>query len=581
MTGRQPAVADPPDLPDLPEILHFGPGRLTAGLDEMPRVHIGACHALFGEMHRREADELIALAEQVDLRGRGGAAFPVARKLAAVLASAAERHKDPVVLVNGAEGEPGSAKDKLLLLRTPYLVLGGAMLAAWALEARSIVVAVSSEQIAESVTAAAAAEPTLRQFVRVVRVPDRFVTGEAGALVNAVNGKAARPPGRKVLASDSGVDGLPTYLSNAETFAQLAILALQGPDWYAAAGTAAEPGTLLLTVGGAAARPAVVEVPAGLPLGAVLQACQAVPGDGVLVGGYHGAWLTAEDAWDVPVSRNGLAAAGGTLGAGVVLPLGRDTCALGEAARVATYLAAESSGQCGPCKLGLPGIARSLMSLASGSGGAEALDAVRRAAAAVRGRGACGHPDGVFRFVTSALDVFSGDIATHLFRGGCGRPVRGVLPLPTAASEPRLQVDWTRCRGHGLCAHIVPELMQLDAHGYPVLLDMPVPRWLERDARQATNMCPALALRLGPAQAPADRTPEARPLPADYWPAADRAAARRPELDGRSPRRPGMHRSRPSTGPQPILSDHTFHAPGVTEEWIAGLSDAADLIPGR
>jgi ferredoxin len=201
----------------------------------------------------------------------------------------------------------------------------------------------------------------------------------------------------------------------------------------------------------------------------------------------------------VSVSRAGLAAIGGTLGAGVVLALGRDSCPLGEVARVTAFLAKESSGQCGPCKLGLPGIARSLAALANGSGGVDALDAARRGAAAVRGRGACSHPDGVFRFVLSALNVFTDDLAAHLFHGGCGRPVRDYLPVPSVPGEARLTIDWTRCRGHGLCAYIVPELVQLDHLGFPVMLDTPVPAWLERGARQAVEMCPALALRLIPA----------------------------------------------------------------------------------
>jgi len=94
------------------------------------------------------------------------------------------------------------------------------------------------------------------------------------------------PPGRKVRASERGVGGQPTLLSNAETYAQLAVLAMLGPAGYATAGTRDEPGTTLLSVGGCAARPAVVEV----PLGAVLDICEAGPAAGVLVGGYHGMW---------------------------------------------------------------------------------------------------------------------------------------------------------------------------------------------------------------------------------------------------------------------------------------------------
>ena len=534
-----------------PEVLSIGQPRLTAGLDRLRRIDLVGYQAVFGELPRLTAEQLIRMAERVDLRGRGGAAFPVARKLAAVRGAARKRKRRPIVLVNGAEGEPGSAKDKMLLLRSPYLVLGGAVTAARALQARDILVAVNDGMAARSVREAAAAEPLLRRMVGVVEVPDRFVSGESGALVNAVNGHTPLPSGRHSHASHSGAGNRPTLLSNVETFAQLAVLAMVGPEGYASAGLADEPGTVLLTVGGSAARPAVVEVPTGRSLGSVLDLCAVGPADGVLVGGYHGCWLPEEAAYNVPVSRAGLAAVGGTLGAGIVLALGQDTCPLGEVAQVAAFLAKESSGQCGPCKLGLPGIARSLASLADGSGGATALDTARRGAAAVRGRGACAHPDGAFRFVMSALDVFTDDLAAHVCGRGCGRPVNNYLPLPPVPGEVRLTVDWTRCRGHGLCAHIVPELVQLDEQGYPVMLDMPVPPWLEHGARRAADMCPGLALRLTPA------SPASAPDTTERgW--VGRALS-------------GGHRPEAVTIPDLIVS----------EEWISEILAARDPSPGE
>jgi len=534
-----------------PEVMCIGQPRLTAGLDRIERISLTRHYTVFGTLPRLTADQLIGMAEQVDLRGRGGAAFPVARKLKAVVQSARQRKRRPVVLVNGTEGEPGSAKDRTLLLRSPYLVLGGAMIAAWALRAKEIVVGVTRADVARSVSAAAIAEPTLRRLVHVVRAPERFVSGEGGALVSAVNGRGALPPGRKVRASDYGVEDRPTLLSNAETFAQIAVLAMLGPEGYASTGTADEPGTVLLTVGGSADRPAVVEVPAGLPLGEVLDLCLAAPADGVLVGGYHGMWLPTDTAYDVPVSRAGLTAAGGTLGAGIVLPLGGGTCPMGEVARVAGYLANESSGQCGPCKLGLPGIARALTAVADGSGGMDALETARRGAAAVRGRGACAHPDGVFRFVLSAIEVFTDDLGAHLFRGTCGRPVQGILPLPALPGEARLSVDWTRCRGHGLCAHLVPEIVQLDGQGYPVFLDVPVPPWLEQQAQQAVQMCPSLALRMtAPTPAPPPRE------------------TTKPKLTARK----GSNLKLVANTPADPRQD-------VDEAWIADLSDVARQIP--
>jgi NADH:ubiquinone oxidoreductase subunit F (NADH-binding)/ferredoxin len=524
----------------------IGQPRLTAGLARVARIDLATHHEIFGTMPRLDIGPLIEMAERVDLRGRGGAAFPVARKLRAVQESCHQRKRRAVVLVNGTEGEPGSAKDRVLLLRSPFLVLGGALCVARALRATKIIVGVTRDDTARSVSDAIAEEPDLRRMVRVVKVPDRFVSGEGGALVNAVNGKAALPPGRKTLASDAGVDDRPTLLSNAETFAQIAVLAMIGPEGYASTGTATEPGTVLLTVGASADRPTVMEVPSGMALGQVLDLCSAAHAEGILVGGYHGMWLPTADAYRVPISRAGLEAAGGTLGAGIVLPLDEGTCALGEVARVVAYLAHESSGQCGPCKLGLPGIARSLKALADGSGGIDALDTARRGAAAVKGRGACAHPDGVFRFVLSALDVFTDDLTAHMFRGTCGRRVLGVLPLPGAQGQTRLAVDWTRCRGHGLCAHLVPELVQLDEQGYPQFLDVAVPPWLQSQAQQAVQMCPSLALTV--TAAPPREIPK---------PAAEKKSGGM-RLISNTPAQPGLD---------------------VSEEWIAEITDVGRQIP--
>jgi ferredoxin len=101
--------------------------------------------------------------------------------------------------------------------------------------------------------------------------------------------------------------------------------------------------------------------------------------------------------------------------------------------------------------------------------------------------------------VLSALEVFTEDLAAHVFHSTCGRPVRGILPLPEGpeqADAKQLVVDWVRCQGHGLCAHLVPELIHLDKTGFPVIMPIPVPPWLEKNAQHAVQMCPALALRL-------------------------------------------------------------------------------------
>ncbi|WP_242892214.1 NADH-quinone oxidoreductase subunit NuoF family protein [Actinomadura litoris] len=486
-------------------VSHLGGPRLTLGFDRFDRLDLARHLAVHGRLRAPGLADLVEMAEQVDLRGRGGAGFPFARKLTAVAARVrhpgaddlpplpGERRgargpsEDVVVVVNGAEGEPGSAKDRVLLGRAPHLVLDGAQIAASALGTRRIVVAVEDGEAARSVRAAIAER---RMPARVVRLTERFISGESGAVVRAINGEEPIPPGVKVRAAESGVDGCPTLLSNTETFAQLAVLVSLGPDLYASAGGEDEPGTTLLTVGGTR----VVEAPLGTPLRAVLEHCEVPPSPGVLVGGYHGMWLDPPAAARAVLSRAGMRQAGGTVGAGIILPLAHGTCPLGEVTRIASYLAAQSAGQCGPCRLGLPDIVRSLTALADGSG---TVEDVRRAAGVGRGRGACTHPDGTARFVLSAVEAFAGDIDVHRRGGTCGQPTYGVLPLPVPTGEEgRVAIDWSRCDGHGLCAYLVPELIQLDRYGFPVVLGSDIPAWMERDVAKAVAMCPALALRV-------------------------------------------------------------------------------------
>ncbi|MEU8265638.1 NADH-ubiquinone oxidoreductase-F iron-sulfur binding region domain-containing protein [Sphaerisporangium sp. NPDC049002] len=482
------------------DVFRIGPGRLTAGLDSSPRLDYDTHRRVHGHMPRLPIDDLIALAELGDLRGRGGAGFPFARKLRAVIDSAGRRGAPITVVVNATEGEPAAHKDKVLLTRAPHLILDGADLVARALSAVEIVVGVAHGGPGERSLLNAIHERGMTDTVRVVRMPDRFISGEGGALVRGINGERPIPPGRKVRSSDSGVGGMPTMLSNAETYAQLALMAMLGVDMYSSVGLASEPGTVLLSVTGSARRPAVVETPTGVRLREVLDLCDATVGQGVLLGGYHGKWMSAEAVERAEVSRAGFEALGGALGAGIVVPLGWDSCPLGETARVARYMAGQSAGQCGPCYMGLPDLAQAFGALADGTGH---IEAVQRAAATMRGRGACGHPDGTARFVLSAIDVFAEDIMTHAAYGTCGMPVRGVLPLPaepsSRAAEAQLILDWARCEGHGLCSLVIPELIRLDQHGYPVVSTASVPGRLEGDARRAIEMCPALALRLTPA----------------------------------------------------------------------------------
>ncbi len=373
---------------------------------------------------RREAvvDEIA----RAGLVGHGGAAFPTARKLHAVRS----QRRRAVVIANGTEGEPASWKDRVLLARAPHLVLDGASVAADLVGAREVIVVVHGD-VRESVDDAAGErrESGLdRARLRVVTASHRFVGGEASAVVNWVGNGRSVPTAKPPRTAERGLHGRPTLVQNVETLAQLALIVRHGADWYRAVGTPDEPGSMLVTLGGALARPGVHEVVIGTPVADLLALAEGptAPLQAFLIGGYFGTWLPAQPTLSRPFSARGLRTG---LGAGLVVALPEEVCAVAEVARLARYLASQSAGQCGPCMFGLPAIAGELERLVEGR--STGLGNLERWLVDVDGRGACSHPDGASRQIASALTVFATDVASHL-TGSCTAAAADVLPIPRA-----------------------------------------------------------------------------------------------------------------------------------------------------
>jgi NADH:ubiquinone oxidoreductase subunit F (NADH-binding) len=379
--------------------------------------------------------------ERSGLRGRGGGGFPTGRKLRAV----ASGGRGPIVVANGAEGEPASSKDSVLMQRAPHLVIDGAAAASHAVGADAIHFVVDRGDVgARDAMNRAILERTHEMprpgSWRVVELPSRYVAGEESAVVNFLNGREAKPVSVPPRPYERGVRGRPTLVQNVETLANLGLIARYGPDWFGSVGTTDEPGSLLATVSGAVVRPAIYEFAFGTRFETVLDAAGGVsePVQALLVGGYFGAWLRPEQTAGLALAHGVLRNAGAALGCGVVSVLPVAACGVTETARVARYLAAESAGQCGPCVHGLPAIAAALAALAAGSAARGTVCTVERWLDDVAGRGACHLPDAAVGFVRSSLVAFADDFATHERTGPCEHARRApVLPLPSPATSER------------------------------------------------------------------------------------------------------------------------------------------------
>jgi NADH:ubiquinone oxidoreductase subunit F (NADH-binding) len=415
--------------------LHPPVRRLLAGPPATSGAESASAHAArlgpWRSAGIRGAD-LIDELEASGLLGRGGAGFPVGCKWRAL----AEPPAGPaVVVVNGAEGEPRSRKDRFLMARRPHLVLDGAMLAAEAIGAQEVIVYVGEEHTSANAALRWAIEeragwdggPSRARHdapVRLVRAPIGYVAGEASAAVNYLNHGIALPtaPPRP---SERGVDGRPTLVQNVESLAYAALIARFGSDWYREVGQGATRGTALVSVGQTKDQPVVDEIELGSTIGEVAARSGLAGADrpagsrAVLIGGYFGTWTRADRAWSMALDPRAMRTDGLTFGCGMVSFLSADGCGVEATAEVMGFMARGSARQCGPCKYGLAAIADTADSLAACRAGAAELAELERLIGLVVGRGACHHPDGAAGLMASALETFGDEFDRHVRLGRC------------------------------------------------------------------------------------------------------------------------------------------------------------------
>jgi NADH:ubiquinone oxidoreductase subunit F (NADH-binding) len=397
----------------------------------------------------------IDVVAQSGLRGRGGGGFPTGQKWVGIAAQADDRR---YLVCNGAEGEPGTFKDRALLRANPYQLVEGVAIAAFAIGAAEafICLKASFRREIDAVTRA------VQEFqsagicgdckVTIVAGPDEYLFGEEKAMLEVIEGNEPLPRwlppylhglfatapqlGWQSHDDESGStrDGAgshPTLVNNVETLSNIPHILANGAEWFRSMGTAESPGTIVTTVVGDVVAPDVGEVEMGTSLLAVIDAV----GSGLVVGrsvkavfsGVANAVVTAADL-DVPVSYEGFQAIGSGVGSAGFIVYDDTTCMVDAAYRFSRFLSIESCGQCPPCKLGSSAITEHLERIETGIGDERDLDTIAGWLGHVTDGSRCFLAAEEQIVVTSVLRAFPDEFAEHIELGRC--PRRRRLPIP-------------------------------------------------------------------------------------------------------------------------------------------------------
>ncbi len=381
-------------------------------------------------MRRLRPADMVAAVERSGLRGRGGAGFPAGIKWRGVAEQEAERK---YVVVNGAEGEPGSFKDRLLMRERPHLVLAGTILAAYAVGAGRAYVYIHHEaddcmEAMEAAYAAAREAGLLGEDAAgtgtAIEVQNHvagigYVAGEETAVLRFIEGDVPKPRPKPPYPTQKGLWGFPTLVNNVETIANVEPLLRMGAEAFRSVGTPDTPGTVLVSLNGVR-RPGVYEVEAGRSLGEVVfdlgggpVGCRQVKA--VLPGGYSSAFLPG-DALDAPLEHTALKDRGTSLGAANMWVYEEGVSMAEVAVRLMRFFAAETCGQCFPCRKGTRDLLQCVLDAARGDGSEGWDERVGAVFDLVGRKTICGLDKAAGKVMRSLLDLFGHELAA----GGAG-----------------------------------------------------------------------------------------------------------------------------------------------------------------
>jgi NADH-quinone oxidoreductase subunit F len=377
-------------------------------------------------------DELLA----ANVRGRGGAGFPMGRK-ASFLPKPDQTAKPIYLAVNADESEPGTFKDREIMLRVPHLVLEGILIASYTIGAKAAFVYLRGEYLTEfEVMKAAVDEAHDRGYVganilasgysvSVVlhRGAGAYICGEETGLLNSLEGERGQPRSKPPFPAIAGLYGSPTLINNVETLATVPKILAMGGEEYAKLGVENSTGTRVFSLSGNVARGGNYELELGTSLRELVYDLGGGIPDGrqlkaIIPGGSSVPVLTADEI-DTPLDFDAMAKAGSMLGSGAVIVIDDRCCMVQLGLRVAQFYMHESCGKCTPCREGTRWMVQILRRLEDGTAEQDELDLLLDVCDRILGHCLCPLGDAAAMPIASYVAKFRVEFQRHLDEGGC------------------------------------------------------------------------------------------------------------------------------------------------------------------
>ena len=382
-------------------------------------------------------DQVIAEVKASGLRGRGGAGFPTGLKWS-FMPRAFPGQK--YLVCNSDEGEPGTAKDREILMHNPHIVIEGMIIAAYAMgisvgynyiHGEIFEVYERFEAALEEARAAGYLGNNIMGSTHSFQLHAHhgfgaYICGEETALLESLEGKKGQPRFKPPFPASFGLYGKPTTINNTETFAAVPWIIRNGGEAFLAVGKPNNGGTKLFTVSGDVERPGNYEIPLGTPFSTLLELCGGVRGGkklkAVIPGGSSSPVIPAHIMMDCTMDYDSIAKAGSMLGSGAVIVMDETRCMVKSLLRLSYFYMHESCGQCTPCREGTGWLWRVVERIESGHGRPEDLDLLNSVADGIQGRTICALGDAAAMPVRGMLKHFRDEFAYHVEHKTCMVP---------------------------------------------------------------------------------------------------------------------------------------------------------------